>query len=86
MEGSEKLIPLVIGKFKKPRCFRTVTSLPVNYDWYFLKFNRKVVFIMDNYAAHCEISNLRSIKLIFMPTNVTSVLQPLDQGIIQNVM
>ena len=31
-DGSEKLPLLVIGKSKKPRCFKNVRSLPVNYD------------------------------------------------------
>ena len=31
MIGTEKLQPLVIGKFAKPRCFKNVESLPVDY-------------------------------------------------------
>lgn len=31
MDGSEKLKPLVIGKSKKPRCFKGVTSFPLTY-------------------------------------------------------
>ena len=31
-DGSEKLPLLVIGKSKKPRCFKNVKSLPVQYD------------------------------------------------------
>lgn len=36
MDGSEKLEPLVIGKSRKPRCFKNVRSLPLNYT-----FNKK---------------------------------------------
>nr|XP_042896541.1 tigger transposable element-derived protein 4-like [Parasteatoda tepidariorum] len=32
MDGSEKMIPLVIGKFLKPRCTKNCKSLPVLYD------------------------------------------------------
>lgn len=32
MDGSEKLKLLVIGKFKNPRCFKGVNSLPVDYQ------------------------------------------------------
>lgn len=105
MEGSEKLIPLGIGKFLKPRCMKNVKSLPVSYDankkaWMttdiwektircfdrkFSKEKRKVVFIADNCTAHCEIPHLISIELVFLPPNSTSILQPLDQGIIQNL-
>ena len=31
MDGSDKLIPLVIGKYKKPRCFKSQSILPVKY-------------------------------------------------------
>ncbi|XP_038057078.1 tigger transposable element-derived protein 6-like [Patiria miniata] len=31
MDGTEKLKPLLIGKFKKPRCFKNVIYLPVSY-------------------------------------------------------
>nr|XP_021003160.2 uncharacterized protein LOC110283023 [Parasteatoda tepidariorum] len=32
MNGNEKLKPLVIGKSKRPRCFKNVKSLPVEYE------------------------------------------------------
>ena len=105
MDGSEKLRPLVIGKFLKPRCFKNVKSLPLDYDankkaWmnanifektirrfdrHFLKNKRKVVFIVDNCPAHITIPQLKSIELVMLPPNVTSVLQPMDQGVIQNL-
>lgn len=48
--------------------------------------NRKVLMILDNCTAHSIcVENLRAIKLCFLPTNATSVLQPLDQGVIKNV-
>ncbi|XP_065197225.1 tigger transposable element-derived protein 6-like [Sycon ciliatum] len=31
MDGSEKLVPLVIGHYKNPRCFKNARSLPVTY-------------------------------------------------------
>jgi hypothetical protein len=34
--GTEKRILLVIGKPKKPRCFKNVVQLPVNY-----RFNKR---------------------------------------------
>lgn len=36
MTGTEKLKPLLIGKSKKPRCFKNIKTLPVDYY-----FNRK---------------------------------------------
>lgn len=32
MDGSEKMIPLVIGKFLKPRCMKNCKTLPLFYD------------------------------------------------------
>ncbi|GBL87484.1 Tigger transposable element-derived protein 4 [Araneus ventricosus] len=104
MDGSEKIIPLVIGKFLKPRCMKNFKSLPLFYHanskawmtadiwektlsrWYlnFSKQKRKVALIADNYTAHCTVDGLKSIELVFLPPNSTCVLQPLDQGIIQN--
>lgn len=105
MDGSEKLKPLVIGKFKNPRCFKNVKSLPVDYEanrrawmnselfisWVrnldkkFSREKRHVLLFIDNCPAHPKIDNLRSLKLMFFPPNVTSVLQPMDQGIINSV-
>ena len=31
LDGSDKLAPLIIGPFKKPRCLRGVRSLPLPY-------------------------------------------------------
>ena len=31
MSGTEKLRPFLIGKWKKPRCFKQVKSLPLDY-------------------------------------------------------
>lgn len=31
MDGTDKLKPLVIGKFANPRCFKSVKSLTVTY-------------------------------------------------------
>ena len=56
--------------------------------------NSKVVMILDNASSHvisfakvdksCGLSTLelRNMTFVFFPPNVTSVVQPLDQGII----
>ncbi|KAI5151993.1 hypothetical protein ENBRE01_2487 [Enteropsectra breve] len=47
--------------------------------------NRNIILLIDNCAAHPDInSSLTNIKLVFFPPNVTSILQPLDQGVIRN--
>lgn len=46
--------------------------------------NRKICLILDQCAAHPKDVTLRNVKLIFLPSNTTSHLQPLDAGIIRN--
>ncbi|CAI6357775.1 unnamed protein product [Macrosiphum euphorbiae] len=104
MSGTEKLKLFVIGKAKKPRCFKGIKSLPVDYrsnkkawmtsslfsEW-LLNFdrkmkleNRKVLLFIDNCTAHNHDIELSSIKVHFLPPNTTPILQPMDQGVIQN--
>lgn len=105
MDGSEKIKLLVIGKFKNPRCFKNVKSLPVDYeankrawmnsqlfiDWVrkldkvMTKQKRTILLFNDNCPAHPHIEGLKSIKLLFFPPNLTSKLQPCDQGIIYSL-
>ncbi|XP_049516796.1 tigger transposable element-derived protein 6-like [Dermacentor silvarum] len=40
---------------------------------------------IDNCGAHGNITNLKAIYLEFLPPNTTSVLQPIDQGVITNL-
>ena len=104
-ETGEKLEMFVIGKSKKPRCFKNVKQLPCQYraqkkswmtgvlfeEWVrkldssFRTQNRKVPLLIDNYPAYPEIKNLTNINLIFLPPNTTSVLQPMDQGVIRSL-
>lgn len=99
----EKLTPLVIGKYNKPRCFNSVKSLPLQYysnknAWmtsdifttFLIKWNREltvsnrnILLFVDNFSGHPNIS-LSNITICYYPANTTSVLQPLDQGIINS--
>ena len=54
------------------------------FDNDFLKEKRKIVLV-DNCTAHPHIKNLKCIKLVFLPPNTTSVLQPMDQGVIRSL-
>ncbi|XP_018900654.2 tigger transposable element-derived protein 4 [Bemisia tabaci] len=102
-DGSHKLKPLVIGKSQKPRCFKNIKTLPVEYTsqtkaWMtgneFIRWlrvfdatmgaqNRKIVLFIDHCPAHPPDVSLSNIELVFLPANATSILQPLDQGIIK---
>lgn len=104
MTGTDKRKLLVIGKSQKPRCFRNVKCLPVNYvankkawmtasiftkeirqwDDSLRKEKRKILLLIDNCPAHPKLHNLTNIKIVFLPANCTSVLQPMDQGVIRS--
>ncbi|KAI8516247.1 hypothetical protein Bbelb_048280 [Branchiostoma belcheri] len=45
---------------------------------------KKICLLLDNCTAHPHDVNLRNIRLIFLPANTTSIIQPLDQGTIRN--
>lgn len=104
-DGSDKQVPIVIGKSAKPRCFKNVKKLPVKYyanskawmtseifrdilhalDKFFGAKGRKILLFIDNCAAHSpDTSSLKNVKVIFYPPNCTSVVQPLDLGVIKN--
>lgn len=57
-----------------------------NWDRELQTKKRNILLIIDNCPAHPDISlKLSRIKLVFLPPNVTAVLQPMGQGIIQNL-
>lgn len=114
--GRHRMKMFVVGKYKKPRALKGVTSLPVIYDaqksawmnaalfkdWFFKHFvpgvkahflkiglpeDSKCVLLLDNCRAHPPAHELvsGSIFVAYLPANVTSLIQPMDQGVCQNV-
>ncbi|XP_054708071.1 tigger transposable element-derived protein 4-like [Uloborus diversus] len=59
----------------------------LDLDKKFGKEKRKIALFVDNCPSHPpEVkSKVKNIKLIFLPPNTTSKLQPMDQGIIKNL-
>ena len=45
---------------------------------------RNIVMLCDNCAAHGDNVRLTNVKLVFLPQNMTSLIQSMDQGIIAN--
>jgi hypothetical protein len=63
-----------------------MTSVIFNDGWLIkwnLELKRKIVLFVDNYTTHTNNSLLKNIKVIFLPANTTSLIQPCDQGIIR---
>ena len=58
----------------------------MNLDRRFSSMGKKVALVLDNASCHPATLQrlLKSIKLVFIPPNTTSVIQPMDQGIIAN--
>ena len=54
-------------------------------DSYLTKVNRKILLLVDNCTAHPHVSTLKNIQLEFFPPNTTSLIQPMDQGIIKKL-
>ncbi|XP_064474541.1 tigger transposable element-derived protein 4-like [Ornithodoros turicata] len=46
---------------------------------------RRILIIVDNAPSHIMTKNLPNVEVKFLPPNLTSAVQPLDQGIIQTV-
>ena len=45
---------------------------------------RKIILLMDNVSLRSQHLSLLNVKVMFLPMNTTSCLQPLDAGIIKN--
>ena len=52
------------------------------WDSYLTKVNLKILLLV---AAHPHVSTLKNIQLEFLPPNTTSLIQPMDQGIIKSL-
>lgn len=48
---------------------------------------RKALLVLDNASTHPDVEHLQNgeIKALFLPPNVTSLCQPMDQGVLQTV-
>ncbi|GBN13468.1 Tigger transposable element-derived protein 6 [Araneus ventricosus] len=55
----------------------------VNFDRKMRNQARKVLLVLDNATCHAHGAQLKNVKLLFLPPNTTSKLQPLDNGVIK---
>lgn len=47
--------------------------------------NRKILLLIDNCPAHPRDVTLKNIKVVYLPANTTSLIQPCDQGVIRTM-
>ncbi|GFT32961.1 jerky protein homolog-like [Trichonephila clavipes] len=83
--GTHSLPLLVIGKSKISRCSKNVSCLPTLYK----AQKSKVLLILDNAPCHLPVEILNAIdddfSVLYLPSNVTALVQPMDQGIIERL-
>ncbi|UYV83478.1 hypothetical protein LAZ67_23001151 [Cordylochernes scorpioides] len=84
--GDYIMKPLVINTSKMPCAFKGVNINNLAVYW---RANKKawglpfkVLLIIDNAPGHQQDLEYENVKVKFLPKNTTSLLQPLDQGII----
>ena len=46
---------------------------------------RKITLLIDKCPAHPYVSDLTNVQLVFLPPSTTSVLQPMNQGVIRSL-
>jgi len=56
-----------------------------NWDRKLKKDGRKILLLLDNCSAHPQEIHLTQIKLVFLPANTASIIQPIDAGVIKNL-
>jgi hypothetical protein len=56
-------------------------------DQKFRSEKRKIILFVDNCPAHpsVKMKELHAVKVAFLPPNMTTKLQPLDQGVTKNL-
>ncbi|XP_026462657.1 tigger transposable element-derived protein 4-like, partial [Ctenocephalides felis] len=81
MSGTEKKKLLIIGLDDVGNFEKWIRD----WDRDLVKKNRKILLLVVNCPAHPNIADLKSITLAFFPPNTTSILQPMDQGIIRSL-
>ncbi|KAJ8884288.1 hypothetical protein PR048_016145 [Dryococelus australis] len=76
-DGSKKRKLFVIGKLFKAELR--------SWDRELQTWKRKIILLVDNCPVHPVLQNLENIKLVFLLANTTSILQPMNQGVIRSL-
>ncbi|KII68109.1 hypothetical protein RF11_06316 [Thelohanellus kitauei] len=83
MSDTDKRKLLMIGKSARPRCFKGLRMVGLPVECHTNK-NANILLLVDNCAAHPHSDNLQNIQPEFLPPYTTSLVQPMDMGIIKN--
>ena len=79
---------LPVTYFSQPKAWMTgdiMETILSKLNRQMISTNRKILLFMDNAGCHPEELHMFSnIQICFLPANTTSILQPLDLGIIKN--
>ena len=78
-------LPVTCRANKKAWTSQIFTEWLAAWDSYLTKVNQKILLLVDNCTAHPHVSTLKNIQLEFLSPNTTSLIQPMDQGIIKNL-
>lgn len=84
--GFENVQQLPVDYFSNPKAWMTsqiFTSYIHKWDTEIRLKERRIILLINNSPTHTNIPNLTNIKLVFLPPNAASSLQPLHQGIIR---
>lgn len=61
-----------------------MTEWLLDLDSRMTRAKRNIILFLDSASSHPLLNNLQSVKLIFLPPNISSYCQPFDQGVFQN--
>lgn len=78
MSGNHKLLPLVIGKSKTPRCFRSAKHVPIDWKWNKKAWMTSTLFREFVLSMNSKMSNLkRHVALVIDNCSAHPKMEPL---------
>lgn len=56
----------------------------LQFDWEMIKQKSKVLLFSDSCSSHMKPPQLEAVQVAYFPPNATTVLQPIDQGVVHS--
>ncbi|KAF2895127.1 hypothetical protein ILUMI_11047 [Ignelater luminosus] len=84
--GTHKIPMILIEKSQKPRCFKFIPEVKKFLEL-MGKQEQPALLLLDNAPSHPDAESLTrdGLKVIFLPSNMTSIMQSIDQSIIKTM-